>query len=62
MVYCVLPTDEAKIHAELLKRNINAVKYHSQLSEEVITASFSKWMTGDADVIVANSPFGMGVD
>ena len=52
----------AKIHAELLKRNINAVKYHGQLPEEVNTARFSKWMTGDADVIVASSSFSMGVD
>ena len=59
IVYCVLPTDVAKIHAELLKRNINAVKHHGQLSEEVKTASFSKWMTGDVDVMVANSSFGI---
>lgn len=38
IVYCVMPSDVAKIHAELLKRNINAVKYHGQLSEEVKTA------------------------
>ena len=38
------------------------MKYHGQLPEEVKTARFSKWMTGDADVIVASSSFSMGVN
>ena len=61
IVYCVMPSDVAKILVELLKRN-NAVKYHGQLYEKVKTASFSRWMAGDVEVIVANSSFGIGID
>lgn len=62
IIYCVFPNDVSKIHAELLKRNINCVKYHGQLAEEVKHASYKKWMDGEVDVIVANSSFGMGID
>jgi superfamily II DNA helicase RecQ len=33
--YCLLPKDVCKIHGELLKRGINAVKYHGKLSDAV---------------------------
>ena len=62
IIYAVLPSDVARIHSELVKRGINAVKYHGQLSEEVKTASMNKWIDQSAQVIVANSSFGMGVD
>ena len=32
---CVLPKDVSDIHAELLKRGIDCVKYHGPLSQEV---------------------------
>ena len=35
IIYCVLPSDVSKIHAELHKNNIHCVKYHGQLSEEM---------------------------
>lgn len=62
IVYCVLPQNVAKNQSELLKRNISAVKYHGQLSEEVKTSSLNKWMSGEASVMVANSSFGIGID
>ncbi|XP_020906021.1 Bloom syndrome protein homolog [Exaiptasia diaphana] len=62
IVYAVLPSEVAKIHSELLKRNINAVKYHGQLSEEVKASSISKWSNGIAKVMIANASFGMGID
>lgn len=62
IVYCVLPHDVSKIHGELLKRGINAVKYHGKLSDAVKLSSQSKWMSGEVKVIVANSSFGMGID
>jgi len=62
IVYCVIPNDVAKVHAELVKRGISAVKYHGQLSEHVKSTSLSKWMRGDVKVMVANSSFGMGID
>ena len=62
IIYCVLPHDVSNVHAELLKRGINVVKYHGQLSEEVKVASHTKWMNGEVNIIVANSSFGMGID
>ena len=62
IVYCVLPHEVSKIHGELLKRGINAVKYHGKLSDAVKLSSQSKWMSGEVKVIVANSSFGMGID
>jgi superfamily II DNA helicase RecQ len=58
----VLPKDVSTVHAELLKNGINCLKYHGQLSEELKTNSFTKWMNGECKVMVANSSFGMGID
>ena len=62
IIYWVIPHDVDKVHSELLKQGLDAVKYHGQLSEEVKQASFSKWLNGDVSIIVANSSFGMGID
>lgn len=62
IVYCVLPKDVSKVHGELKKRNINCVIYHGQLSVELKTANFEKWMSGDAKVMIANASFGMSID
>ena len=62
IVYAVLANDVSKIHAELIKREVNAVKYHGQLSEEVKNSSLDKWMSGQCNIMVANASFGMGID
>lgn len=62
IVYCVSPKDVSTVHAELLKRGIDCVKYHGQLSEEIKLVNYSKWMNGECRLIVANSSFGMGID
>lgn len=62
IIYCVLANDVAKVHEELIKRGILVVKYHGQLSEQLKTSSHSKWMTGQVNIIIANSSFGMGID
>ena len=62
IIYCVLPHDVDKVHSELLKRGLDAVKYHGQLSDEVKQTSFLKWLNGDVGIMVANSSFGMGID
>jgi superfamily II DNA helicase RecQ len=62
IIYCVIPHDVDKMHSELLKRGLNAVKYHGQLSDEVKQANFSKWLNGEVCIMVANSSFGMGID
>lgn len=41
IVYCVLPHEVSKIYGELLKRGINAVKYHGKLSDAVKLSSQS---------------------
>ena len=61
-VYCVLPKDVSTVHVELIKNGVNCVKYDGQLSEELKTNSFTKWMNRECKVIVANSSFGMGID
>lgn len=62
IVYCVIPHDVDRLHSELLKRGVKAVKYHGQLADAVKQASFTKWSSGEVNVIVANSSFGMGID
>ena len=62
IVYCVFPDNVSNIQAELVKRNIICVKYHGQLSLAVREASFTKWSSGEVDVNVANSAFGMGIN
>lgn len=62
IVYAVLPRDVSKIHSELIKRGIDAVKYHGQLSEEMKTVNLTKWMNGQVQLMVANSSFGLGID
>ncbi len=62
IVYCVLPRDVSHIHADLVKRGINAVKYHGQLSDDIKVSSQAKWMNDEVNVMVANSSFGMGIN
>lgn len=62
IIYCVLPHDVTKIHSEMVKRNLNCVKYHGKLSPTVKEANFAKWSSGEVGCIIANSAFGMGID
>ena len=62
IIYCVIPHDVDKMHSELLKQGLDAVKYHGQLSDEVKQASFLRWLNGNVTIMVANSSFGMGID
>ena len=62
ILYSVFPSDVSKIHSELLKRNVNCVKYHGQLSQLVKDSSYHMWESGEVKIMVANTSFGMGVD
>lgn len=42
IVFSVFPSDVSKIHSDLLKRNVNCVKYHGQLSQLVKDSSHEK--------------------
>jgi superfamily II DNA helicase RecQ len=46
----------------MLKQGINCTLYHGQLSEDVKVANFVKWSSGEVNVMIANSSFGMGID
>ena len=49
--------------AELLgENNVNAAFYHGGLNRANREAAYTRWMSGDAAVMVATSAFGMGVD
>jgi ATP-dependent DNA helicase RecQ len=61
-VYCVFTSDVTKIHAEMIKRDINCAMYHGQLSEDVKLANFNKWNIGESNVMIANAAFGLGID
>ena len=62
IIYSVLPSDVAKLHAELCKRNITCVTYHGQLADDLKHESFDKWLSDQCPVIVANASFGLGID
>ena len=62
IIYAVFPSDVSKIHSELVKRNVNCAKYHGQLSQIVKDSSYHRWYSGDVNVMIANTSFGMGID
>ena len=62
IIYCVLLRAVCHIHAKLVKRGIKAVKYHGQLSHDIKASNQAKQMNDEVKVMVANSPFGMGID
>ena len=62
ILYCVFTSDVTKIHAEMIKRDINCAMYHGQLSDDVKLANFNKWNSGESNSIIANAAFGLGID
>jgi ATP-dependent DNA helicase RecQ len=62
IVYCVFTSDVTKIHAEMIKRDINCAIYYGQLSDDVKLANFNKWNIGESSPMIANAAFGLGID
>ena len=62
IVYCGTRRDTEEVAAALRERDIEAVAYHAGVAPDERAAAQHRFMTGDADVIVATNAFGMGVD
>ena len=51
-----------EVHYALEKAGFNSTYFHGKLDKEVKKDSMDAFMTGEKDIIVATSAFGMGVD
>ena len=62
IVYCGTRKDTDEVAATLREAGFNALPYHAGMEAEQRTSVQSRFMTGDAEIIVATNAFGMGVD
>jgi ATP-dependent DNA helicase RecQ len=62
IVYCGTRKDTDELAATLAGSGLRAVGYHAGLAPDERASAQHRFMTGDADVIVATNAFGMGVD
>jgi ATP-dependent DNA helicase RecQ len=62
IVYVATRTNAERIMSALAGQNIKAVFYHAGLKAKDRSQIHERFMSGDAEVIVATNAFGMGVD
>ena len=62
IVYCGTRKDTDELAATLAGSGLGAVAYHAGLAPDERASAQHRFMSGDADVIVATNAFGMGVD
>jgi ATP-dependent DNA helicase RecQ len=62
IVYCGTRRDTEEVAALIAERGIATVAYHAGMQPAARTRSQEAFMSGQAQVIVATSAFGMGVD
>jgi ATP-dependent DNA helicase RecQ len=62
IVYCGTRRDTDSVAASLREGGIEAVAYHAGLGPDERAAAQHRFMSDDADVVVATNAFGMGVD
>ena len=62
IVYCGTRKDTDELAATLAESGLGAVGYHAGLAPDERASAQHRFMSGDADVIVATNAFGMGVD
>jgi RecQ family ATP-dependent DNA helicase len=62
IVYCGTRRDTDEVAADLRGSGLRALAYHAGMEAEERTATQQRFMTGEAEVIVATNAFGMGVD
>ncbi|HEX7292973.1 MAG TPA: ATP-dependent DNA helicase RecQ [Solirubrobacterales bacterium] len=62
IVYCGTRKDTDEVTAALRDAGLRALAYHAGMESEDRTETQRRFMTGEADVIVATNAFGMGVD
>ena len=62
IVYCGTRRDTDEISERLARAGQRAVGYHAGLAPDERASAQHRFMSGDADVVVATNAFGMGVD
>jgi ATP-dependent DNA helicase RecQ len=62
IVYVSRTKTTEKLAEKLRKDNFNALAYHGKMESEQKIEAQNSFMEGEADIIVATSAFGMGVD
>jgi ATP-dependent DNA helicase RecQ len=62
IVYCGTRRDTGEVAESLREGGIEAVAYHAGLAPDQRASAQHRFMSGDADVVVATNAFGMGVD
>jgi RecQ family ATP-dependent DNA helicase len=62
IVYCGTRKDTDEVATTLREAGLDALPYHAGMEAEQRTSVQNRFMTGDAEVIVATNAFGMGVD
>ncbi len=62
IVYCGTRRDTDEVAQSLRDSGLRALGYHAGMESEERTTTQRRFMTGEAEVIVATNAFGMGVD
>jgi RecQ family ATP-dependent DNA helicase len=62
IVYCGTRRDTDEVAQDLRGSGLRALPYHAGMEAEERTATQQRFMSGEAEVIVATNAFGMGVD
>ena len=62
IVYCGTRRDVEDLSEQLRSEGLLAVGYHAGMAADERAAAQHRFMTGDADIVVATNAFGMGVD
>jgi RecQ family ATP-dependent DNA helicase len=62
IVYCGTRRDTDEVAEDLRRSGLRALAYHAGMEAEDRTATQQRFMTGEAEAIVATNAFGMGVD
>jgi RecQ family ATP-dependent DNA helicase len=62
IVYCGTRRDVEEVTERLRADGLNAVGYHAGMAADERASAQYRFMEGDADVVVATTAFGMGVD
>src|SRR4029453_14133960 len=62
IIYCGTRRDVEDVTERLRAEGLNAVGYHAGMAADERASAQYRFMEGDADVVVATTAFGMGVD
>ncbi|MBM7644629.1 ATP-dependent DNA helicase RecQ [Scopulibacillus daqui] len=62
IIYAATRREAERLHAFLIKQNINAGKYHAGMAEQERNDNQERFLYDDLTVMVATSAFGMGIN